>query len=161
MLLPIGTFKTERLYDVCVPALAQHKKPPRPITGSFDSVLEILKKDDIGIHVAEGLVARLLFGLLKEVVEQGGPEFVSSDLGNVQNSDVLGGFCRAFVIAEKDDLRPRMQKSPACDGISLDDSDVSLERLRSGKNRKHSCSYRALDVTSTRRSASPPNPSRT
>ena len=62
---------------------------------------------------------------------------VSADLGNVADAEFSANFLGARIVTEKNNFDIWMQTLPATQGVALDHSDVSRERLRCAEKCDH------------------------
>src|SRR5207249_6725382 len=144
-----------------VPTPGNHQESPANFACLLNGIREITEQNNVGIDVTQHVLLCRFLRLSEQVTQQRRAVPCATHFRDVLKSQFPADLFCSGLITEEKNFRPWAQHRPACDGIPLDDSDVFLERLRRGKNRQHSGSYLALDVTSTRRSAGPPNPRQT
>ena len=76
-----------------------------------------------------------VFGLGEQVVHAGCAALVAGDVADVPNSQLLGHFGRAGIVAEQYDIDLGLEARPAGDGVFLNDREMSAEGLGRGKER--------------------------
>lgn len=135
--LPIGLLKVYRLGDICIPALADHEEWFSERGGFFYGLPKTSGKNDVAVDVTEDVVGSDSFGVAKKTWQ--GLDAGRSAMGvrHVANPEFATGLFSALLISKQNHLDIRIHERPASDSISLDDSDVTDERLRRAKDCKH------------------------
>ena len=116
---------------------ANHQKVTPPSCYFLHGFHEVAKQKDVGVDIAEEVMASLCRGFRKDIVKQRSAILVAAHYRNVAQAQVLRDFSRALVVPDQHNLRPRAQQSPARDSVALDYGDVSREGLWSCEEGDH------------------------
>jgi hypothetical protein len=73
-------------------------------------------------------------GFLKEVVQQGRPEFVAGDFWHMAQPQLGTDFGDTFFVTKEDDFGAGAQKGPTGDGVALDDGEMTPKGFAGGED---------------------------
>ncbi|WP_162913305.1 hypothetical protein [Rhodospirillaceae bacterium SYSU D60014] len=128
----------ERPRHVEIPAPSDQQEPfAKGIAMPCDLLGQVGKQDDVGIYVAEEVVAPDLLRPPEHIAEQRGAELGARHVRHMDEAQSPGHLGRARVIAEEDDFGAGVQPRPAEHRVALDDAGMAGERFRRGEDCKH------------------------
>lgn len=137
--LPTPIPKIPQLIHTNIPSPANHQELSSVHCNLIQRGWEITQKEDVRVHITQHIVRRKSLSTLEDITQEWGAELPATNVGNMPQSEVPTNRRGAGFVAKKNDFRLRAERGPARDCVPLDDSDMSLEGLRSGENRHHEC----------------------